>query len=79
MDITATKDRAATSRPPAWVERETASPSGLWPSLLAVWTRRLDQQIEDDLRWLDHAGAQEDFRRASRGWSRGDRRHQAIR
>lgn len=37
----------------------------LWPSLTAAWMRRLDRRIEQDLCWLDHTGALEDFRRAS--------------
>jgi hypothetical protein len=40
---------------------------GLWPSLSGAWTRRLEQRIEDDLRWLGHTGVLEDFRSASRG------------
>ena len=67
MDIAAPTDRSPPSvRLRGWSD-ETAHRSRLWPSLTAVWTRRLDQRIEDDLRWLDHGGALEDFRRASRG------------
>jgi hypothetical protein len=48
-------------------ERGTANPPRLWSSLVAAWTRRLDRQIEQELRWLDHGGVMEDFRSASRG------------
>ncbi len=66
MDIAAPTD-LATIPATARLERETARRSRLWPSLTALWMRRLDQRIEDDLRWLDHGGSLEDFRRASRG------------
>lgn len=49
------------------LRREAAQPRRLWPWLLAAWTRRLDQRIDDNLRWLDHNGVREDFRRAKRG------------
>jgi hypothetical protein len=48
-------------------EQENAGLARLWPSLIAAWTRRLDRRIEDDLRWLDHAGVLDDFRRATHG------------
>ena len=67
MDIAATTVPVATIRATARPERASAHRSRLWPSLIAAWTRRLDRRIEDDLRWLDHAGALEDLRRASRG------------
>jgi hypothetical protein len=67
MSIAATSDPAAVMRADARLEDATARPSRLWSLLIAGWSRRLDRQIEDDLRWLDHAGALEDFRSASRG------------
>jgi hypothetical protein len=66
MDIAATTDPLAAIRVNARPKDAAARPSRLWSSLVAVWTRHLDRQIEDDLRWLDHAGALEDFRSASR-------------
>ena len=42
-------------------------PSQLWSSLVAGWTRHLDQQIEEDLRWFDIAGSREEIRGTSRG------------
>lgn len=66
MSIAATTDPVAAMRPDERPQ-EVARPSRVWSSLIAVWTRHLDRRIEDDLRWLDHAGALEDFRSASRG------------
>jgi hypothetical protein len=67
MSIAATTDPVAAMRPDERPEEEATGPSRLWSSLIAVWTRHLDRRIEADLRWLDHAGALEDFRSASRG------------
>jgi hypothetical protein len=67
MNIAATKVPVAIIPATARAELANAQGSGLWPSLIAAWTRRLDRRIEDDLRWLDHPGALEDHRRASRG------------
>jgi hypothetical protein len=67
MSIAETASPAATTiHANAWLAAAPAPPSALWPSLIAAWTRRLDRRIEDDLRWLDHAGVREDFRSASR-------------
>ena len=67
MDTAAPTDQVATIGATARLARETANRTRLWPSLTSVWTRRLDQRIANDLSWLDHGGALEDFRRASRG------------
>ncbi len=55
------------SRANARPEQAAVRSMGLWPSLSEAWTRRLEQRIEDDLRWLGHTGVLEDFRSASRG------------
>jgi hypothetical protein len=68
MSTAATTGLAAAAVPAdARSEPETVHLSRLWPHLMAAWARRLDRRIEDDLRWLDHPGALEDFRSASRG------------
>ena len=67
MGTAAITDPVTAVRANARLQREAAQPLRLWPSLLAAWTRRLDQRIDDNLRWLDHDGVREDFRRAKRG------------
>jgi hypothetical protein len=67
MDIATTTDSLTAARAPARLERVTVHPSRLWPALIAAWTRHLDRRVEIDVRRLDHAGALEDFRSASRG------------
>jgi hypothetical protein len=67
MNIAATTEPVAAIPGNARLEQETVYPPRLWLSIIAAWTRHLDRRIEEDLRWLDHPGALEDFRRASRG------------
>jgi hypothetical protein len=66
MDMNPTAD-PATACAHAGLERERGHPSRLWSSLVAGWTRHLDRQIEEDLRWFDIAGPREDIRGTSRG------------
>jgi hypothetical protein len=66
MNISATTASLAAVGANTRPVQATARTMRLWPSLTAAWTRRLDQRIEDDLRWLDHAGVMADFRSTSR-------------
>jgi hypothetical protein len=65
MTIAATTDRLAFTHQSPQLRRGRVHPSRWWPAPIAAWQRRLDQQIENDLRWLGHAEVLEDFRRAS--------------
>jgi hypothetical protein len=65
MNVTATAEQVAAVQTSAHQKRQDTRPSRLWPQLIAAWTSRLDRRIEQDLRWLDHGGVIEDFRRAS--------------
>jgi hypothetical protein len=47
--------------------RAAPGPVRLCRVLVDAWLRRLERRIVDDLRWLDHDGLREDFRRSSRG------------
>jgi hypothetical protein len=66
MDFAAIMDPARTARAHVPPQGTAARRVALWPSLIAEWTRHLDRQIENELRWMDRAGAEEDSRSASR-------------
>lgn len=67
MSMSATTNALAAASEAARRDRDVFATRRLWPSLLLWWTQRLDARIEQDLRWLDHAGVLDDHRRASRG------------
>jgi hypothetical protein len=67
MGVSAISHPLSAGGAPARREWALSRPWRLWPALIARWTQRLDRQIEKDLRWLDHPGVLDDYRRASRG------------
>ena len=47
--------------------RATPLPARFWRILVDARRGRLERRIEEHLRWLDHDGVSEDYRRAKRG------------
>ena len=67
METAAITDPVEALRADARRDGATGTASRLWPSMIIAWTLRLDRRIEDDICWVDYAGALKDFRSASRG------------
>jgi hypothetical protein len=67
MHIAAGTARIANGRAGAPLDRVTASPLRLWPSLTAAWMRHLDRRIDDDLSWFDPRSTSDEIRSAPRG------------
>ena len=59
--------------------RAAPGPVRLCRVLVDAWLRHLERRIEDDLRWLDHDGVSEDFRRARVPERSGTTRLPAVR